>query len=596
MTRLDRVPARYLTAVLVVVSSALYAPSIGNDFHYDDFHSIVHNPNIRALAEVPAFFMDPSRFSSNPQSAMYRPVLMAAFAANYAADGLRPAGYHFVNVALHSCNVVLVQWLGLALGLGASVAAVGAFLFAVNPLHSEAVNYVSIRSELLMAFFFLAACCAHLRFARTRALSWYALALALSLFAICSKSVAVTLAIALPLCDAYLQGREAVLSRWRIYAGYGVVALSYVAVSRQVIDRALLEPVRGLDVQLFTQLKGIAYYATLVIVPVRLSPEHQFFVSRSLDGTVVAAAALVASTLLLAVLARRGKTFRLAVTWSAVVLAPSLVVPLIVLVNEHRLYPPGAVLALAAALAFADFCRRHNGVAASGVALYTCLFVALTLQRGPSWSDELSLWSDAAAKAPLMVKPHLRLADAQSAAGLRAEAEATSRADVQFAAGLIAEAEASYQVALSLRPQHVAARNNLGRLYLREGRLEEAEAHFRVLLATSPDHVAARLNLASTQLRSGRWQDAQREYQTSLRYGHTGGRAQGQLGRIALGYGGDPKLAVRYLSEAIELSPTREHPDLLVSRGVALKALGRVEESEADYASALRLAACGESR
>jgi hypothetical protein len=65
---------------LALALGLVYHASFANGFHYDDFHSIVENPHIRSLAQIPAFFSDPSTFSSMPERAMYRPLLLVSYA------------------------------------------------------------------------------------------------------------------------------------------------------------------------------------------------------------------------------------------------------------------------------------------------------------------------------------------------------------------------------------------------------------------------------------------------------------------------------------------------------------------------------------
>ena len=62
-------------AALLLLTLVVYANSLANPFHYDDIHSIVDNPHLRALVRVPSYFVDPSAFSGDPDIAMYRPML-----------------------------------------------------------------------------------------------------------------------------------------------------------------------------------------------------------------------------------------------------------------------------------------------------------------------------------------------------------------------------------------------------------------------------------------------------------------------------------------------------------------------------------------
>ena len=88
-------------ALLALVVGAVYANSMAGSFHYDDFHSLVLNPHIRSLANIPAFFSEPTLFSANPDNAMYRPLLLASFALNYALSGYEVWSYHLLSLALH---------------------------------------------------------------------------------------------------------------------------------------------------------------------------------------------------------------------------------------------------------------------------------------------------------------------------------------------------------------------------------------------------------------------------------------------------------------------------------------------------------------
>ena len=208
---------------LALALGLAYGASFGNSFHYDDFHSIVDNPGIRTLANLPRFFVDPEMFSADAEKRMYRPLLLSTYALNYAWGEYKVSSYHLVNLSLHALCSLLVWGLAAQLHGGVSRAFFCGLLFAAHPLGSEPVNYISSRSELLMAVFFLASCLAYIRFIRFGGGSWYGRALGAAALALLSKSVAVVLVFVLPLCDWYFHGRAALLQRaarglrhWRI--------------------------------------------------------------------------------------------------------------------------------------------------------------------------------------------------------------------------------------------------------------------------------------------------------------------------------------------------------------------------------------------
>ena len=298
-----------------------YLNSLDNGFHYDDFHSIVNNPHIRKLEHSADFFCDARTFSVEPQNAMYRPLLLVTYALNYAFGEMQPAGYHLVNILLHGANAALLFLFLQQLGGNLLLAFCSAVFFAVTPLNAEAVNYVSSRSELLMAFFFLLACLAYVRFGRTGKWGWYALALVGAALALLSKSVAVVVVGALVLCDSFA-GEGALRRRWRYYAPFVVLALLYIWGISQFIGKAIGEPVRPLAAQLWTQTKAVIHYLYLGGAPVRLSAEQQFFPSHNpLDPPVLSAALAVVSLVVLLLWQRR-RDLRFALVWSALVLFP----------------------------------------------------------------------------------------------------------------------------------------------------------------------------------------------------------------------------------------------------------------------------------
>jgi tetratricopeptide (TPR) repeat protein len=551
----------WATALVALAATCLYLNTWGHGFHFDDFHSVVHNPHLRSLRQIPAFFADPSLFSANPESAMYRPVLLVSYALNYAVGGLEPGGYHLANALLHGVNAGLVHRLLLALGQG-GLALPAALVFGATPANAEAVNYVSSRSELLMATFFLLACLAHRRGGWAGGIA----GAGAGALALLTKAVAAVLVPVLSLCDWFGGGGGARRRRWPGLLGLGVLSLGYVAFTRQLVGQALLEPIRSHGVQWWTQVKAGVYYLLLLVMPVHLSAEHQFSPARGLaEGPVLGAAALLLS---LGLVARRWRKGFFALAWAVLLLLPTALVPLVVLVNEHRLYLAGVAFALVLAWGLGQLGQRGRAMAWGAFAAYTITLCLLTLQRSRVWVDELSLWQDAALKAPQMLKPHLRLGDALAGQGR------------------LAEAEQAYLRALALRPEHPGARNNLGLLHLRQGRLPQAREQFEALLRASPDNIPARLNLGAALMGLGQWQEAAEQYRQALAQGEGGGEAEEKLGLIALNHQGAPAAALDYVDRALA---RRRHPPLLVLRGAALRALGRPSEAQAAYQEALGL-------
>jgi hypothetical protein len=135
-----------------------------NAFQFDDAHSIVGNPWIRSLANVPRFFGDATTFSTLPANQSWRPLLSTTYAVDYwLGGGLKPFWFHldsfvwFVGMAV----LLFVMFRGVlrdaAPGAAEVLALFGAALFGVHAANAETVNYISARSDLLSTFFLLLA-------------------------------------------------------------------------------------------------------------------------------------------------------------------------------------------------------------------------------------------------------------------------------------------------------------------------------------------------------------------------------------------------------------------------------------------------------
>ncbi|KAG8201524.1 hypothetical protein JTE90_011199 [Oedothorax gibbosus] len=152
---LERVCPLLLAALVAVC----YSNSLGCGFAYDDIAAVRENRDIRLHTPLTNVFLNdfwgmPIRKEGSHKS--YRPLTVLTFRANYAVHGLRPFGYHLVNVLLHGLVCLLFYRLCLHFSSGAS-SLVSSALFAVHPVHTEAVNGVVGRAELLSAAAFLCA-------------------------------------------------------------------------------------------------------------------------------------------------------------------------------------------------------------------------------------------------------------------------------------------------------------------------------------------------------------------------------------------------------------------------------------------------------
>jgi protein O-mannosyl-transferase len=411
----------------------LYVPTLESPFVYDDLLEVVRNTSIRDVTAIGQVL----------RAYPTRPLTNLSYAIDFARTGLNPFAYHVTNVVLHALNIILVfyvvRWLLVRArgpqearspsGLGIPLVTAG--LFAVHPVQTEAVTYISGRAEVLSTTFFLASL---LCFGQTfdaagwKRLWWGALAVVGFACSLAAKEVALVLPVIVLAYDWGVRRADAAERRrrfWRWYAPLfaAVLVIGSVRVWRYVF----LEQAHSAGVQwhnALLELYVLLRYVKLLFVPRSLSLVPAVAPLDSLlDIRIAAGAATALACVAVAVMARRRErlvTFGL--VWFLVALVPSAAI--VVLQDaghsmaEHRLYLPSIGFFLCIAVIVE---RSVGGREVSSkrllalTAAWVCVIATLaagTLVRHRAWRDAVSLWRDAASKAPNHYIAQYGLADA----------------------------------------------------------------------------------------------------------------------------------------------------------------------------------------
>ena len=315
---------------------AVYLNSFKGVFQFDDYNVIVDHGGVHSWS---AFL------AGLPRG--IRPLLKLTYTLNW-TSGLGLFGFHLVNVGLHAANAVMLFRLASTIG-GPSVsrfaALLPALLFAVHPVQTEAVTYISGRSVSLMAFFYLGSLLAYLR-GRERG-SRFLLYLAspiLFLLAAASKEVAVTLPFALILCEAVRRERDgwkealrAQAVHWALLLFLAVLFLSHTGYGR------LLEAcfdIRGAAANLFTQIHGVGYLLSRLVMPHALNIDPDLPVFSGGSPVLIPEALLLAALLAAGVLGLKKRSMAgFGILWFFLHLVPTnSFIPRLDVANERQLY------------------------------------------------------------------------------------------------------------------------------------------------------------------------------------------------------------------------------------------------------------------
>ncbi|XP_063987197.1 protein O-mannosyl-transferase Tmtc3 [Diachasmimorpha longicaudata] len=155
-----RLPARGVLAGFVAIAAfAVYMNSLSCDFVFDDISAIKDNRDLRPHTPLRNIFYNDfwgTPMYKEQSHKSYRPICVLSFRWNYMIHQLDPVGYHLLNVVLH-CGVCILFFRTCLMFLSDLASFVAALLFAVHPIHTEAVTGVVGRAEILYSLFYLGA-------------------------------------------------------------------------------------------------------------------------------------------------------------------------------------------------------------------------------------------------------------------------------------------------------------------------------------------------------------------------------------------------------------------------------------------------------
>src|SRR2546425_1366709 len=254
-------------AAIVLITAVAYLPILRGGFIWDDETWVTENRLLRPLAGLHAIWLEPSR---SPQ---YYPLTQTTLWLEYHLWGLRPLGYHLVNVMLHALNAGLV-WLVLD-RLAVPGAWMAAAVFALHPVHVESVAWATELKNVQAGVFSLLALLLYFRFALgRRSAVLYLLAFVTFVLAVLSKTVACTVPAAALVCVWWKRGplgRGDVVPLVPFFlvglaGGLGTAMVEKYQVGAQGADWTLSTADRCV-------LAGgaLCFYAAKLVAPIRLS-------------------------------------------------------------------------------------------------------------------------------------------------------------------------------------------------------------------------------------------------------------------------------------------------------------------------------------
>ena len=441
---------------LIVLAAIVSASSLANGFAYDDLPIIRDNPRVHELL-APWTYATQSYWPPSHGGFLYRPIVVWLFAAEWAIGGGSPLPFHLANVLLNIATVLAVYFLGRRI-IPPAWACVGAAIFAVHPVHVEAVANVVGQAELVMGLAATLSVALYIRARQTGTLgSGSRLVITLlAVVAALAKEQGFVVPALLGLAELTIAGRQR--RDWRQLAALAVLlgaALSALFAARTLVLHGLgggapAAALQGLDAggRALTMLATVPSLFRLMLWPAHLRGDYsppEFSAMTHLGQVhfvglvLLAAAALGAWRMWRA--GERGAMFGLG--WTALALLPvsNLLFVTGVLIAERTLFLPsvGVAIALASgARLLARLLEPHPRLRPALASLGGLLVLAGAVHsatRQSAWRDGSTLFPQMIRDSPRGYRAHLAYARFLAEQGKPAGAEAELRVAAELYAG-----------------------------------------------------------------------------------------------------------------------------------------------------------------
>jgi len=566
-------------AVLLAVTILAYWPALRGGLIWDDAAHVTR-PDLRSFAGLGRIWFD---LGATQQ---YYPLLHSAFWFEHRLWGGAVIGYHLVNVLLHCLAAILVVYVVRRLGLeGAWLAG---FIFALHPVCVNSVAWISEQKSTLSAVFYLAAALAYLTFDSTRRRFHFALAFALFLLAMLTKTVTATLPAALLVIFWWRRGRldfkrdVLPLAPW---LAVGAAAGLFTAwVERRFIgaegpDFAL----SFLDRCLLAGRVFWFYFAKLIF-PANLAFIYPHWnIDASVWWQYVFPLAMIGLAAGLYWEARRRRWPLAAFLFFVGTLFPVLgflnVYPFLYsYVADHFQYLASLAIIIPASCGLAWISRRVSDrvrpLAAAPAILVPVLLATLTWSQAAIYRDSETVYRDTLRRNPsswmaqnnlgaeLLDTPgHAAEAITHLDAALQlkpdsAEAHNNRGKALEQLPGRLPDAIADYQAALRIRARFPEAENNLGRALSQAGKPEDAASHLESALRLRPNYADAHANLGVALLTIPQRQaDAAAQFEEAIAINPDLQQAHNGLGSVLSEQPGRTDDAILEFQKALRIQP-----------------------------------------
>lgn len=495
---------RYPLAALF--SAIAYLNTMQFGFVWDDQVFILNSPFIQDWDNLFQMFTSDFLKHSWKDLDVNRPVMVVSLILDFWIWKLNPLGYHLTNLILHVANTLSLLYMLDLIFLDRRITLISAVIFAVHPVHVEAVSAINFREDLLVTLFFVLSLICFIKSLRSEANKWISiLSIIFYLFALLSKESALTLPI---IAFLYLRVGMWNSRRYWIFTGYllatGIYLLFFLYV-RQFSD--IVVAAWPLATRLFGVLVIVKHYIWLHLFPTGLNPDYvpYTFFTRTLQNVLTAVAILTFMVWTSYRLIIRPHPKHFFISWFFITLIPVMnIVPILNPVAERYLYLPSVGLIVAVVVSGVSLLDKKGRFASKALIIVALLLMVLTIKESAIWKDEISLWSHTIKKSPKSTRAYHRLGDAYRdkkewdlalyywEEAIRLKSNQSSEAhsnigNIYRMKGQDALAIKEYENAITINPDNVEAHYSLAATLEELGQIEEALEHYNLFINKAPE-------------------------------------------------------------------------------------------------------------
>jgi len=474
--------------MLTALCFLVYANSLNNAFISDDIPAIVNNPS---LSNIFSYWLNPPTFLHS---------------LNYLTTGLNPFEFHLTNIILHILNTILV-FLFLSLFFKRDASLLGACLFAVHPIHTEAVTWISGIPYLITSLFILTGYLLYNSFTtansdkKTSVLRYICCLVIFSYYLIANVSFYFIFPFLLILSDVTFKRWR---KNWKFWLPFvGILTLRLI-LARDIINQRIAFVAHEAGKQAVTTNVGfnldfsrnfiynlaysLFFHTGLLLWPAKLTLYHEPAVISS-SALKIELFFLVLFAISLPFIFKKAKELFFGIGIFILFLAPTYS-PVMVswLVAERYLYFPSIILSIFLAFFYERVFVRSKRFAKPALAVAIFIIASLAVRavaRNEDWKTPERFWRQTELVSYNSPRSH------------------NNMGDVYCQEGNIDGAIREFKKALELKPDYADVYHNLANVYHNKGDLKEAVKFYQQAIYFNPNLFESHYNLAIIYLNTG---------------------------------------------------------------------------------------------